>query len=68
VFELPICAQCQKEEVKPGDDLCFACLGEIPTEDEDIFSAEMKQYYSKKLLDRLVPALIHASHGLSNTP
>lgn len=27
-------------------------------------TAELKTYYSKKLLDRLVPALVHAEHGL----
>ena len=63
MFELPICAQCQEEKVKPGDDLCFACLGEEPTEDP----LSLREYYSKLLLDQLVPALVHADHGL-DTP
>lgn len=30
----------------------------------NVWTAELKTYYSKKLLDRLVPALVHAEHGL----
>lgn len=68
------CQTC-KDETKPGEDFCWSCLGETPpTEDlPTVFSVstygfqEVQTFYSKQLLDRLVPALEHANHG-NNLP
>jgi hypothetical protein len=68
------CQTC-KDETKPGEDLCWSCLGETPPPiEEDLLwpfavsdFREMKTFYSKQLLDRLVPALEHANHG-NNLP
>ena len=51
-------------EVAPSEDFCWTCLGiEPPPPEEDSWGPEVRAFYSRKLLDRLVPALAHADHG-----
>lgn len=45
---LPICRECP-EEVKPGEDLCWGCLGEIPKDTYDeIYNSIVAMTYPSK--------------------